>query len=1227
MHKHYQKLLTGHYILSILFCWALSSTLKGQSYEVVNAGLYGGPAIDLTFSHVSNRIFAASESPASAFYSDDFGENWYKAFPYDSLEYGTNQGWGGGAVRVYSNKNGWVGYITKQQGGTLTAAVFSPSNGNTGTFLALVDNERIKRIYPTITASVSCGWMTDYFFYVAMDSILMRFDGPHIATSADVVLTTGTIPGTLSDRSIRAVAAANSYTGYPVYMVINTGLQQIVKYDGTSFSWLSPIILAPNYEVEDIFTHPGQPMGDTIFASIKISSSGERRVYRSLDGGSTWTNITPTYGTNWPLHSADFYEAWEPLMPSSNGLRISFPGGGVSDDLGDTWTSHILPDNSMASYPGNPDVVMGAYGLGIAKSTTGAEGPFNLTTNNNYECVKIRQLARVDSVFYAATKAGLAFTTDYYSSITPAYLKWVPPLGLYPVCVAGSPGNALGGDLGVTSVAINPNNTFHVVAGMSIGFAYSFSGHLGFQYASAPGWNSLTNYDAQVNDILFVNDSILLAVTGAGSNILQYPSSPYGNIWRSTDGGRNWTTVTPSGFLQGNSLDIGVAGGDTVIYAVCGYWDPNFPKVDGQIWKSTDKGLTWTYVGPGPTGVASGTSNMPIYDISIDPTDNNTIYLASGQNLDYCLAYTHDAFATTSSLPIIPHGAFSNVLVKSAEPHIVYCGARRNVFRYNTITNTLSVTFNGLPGEMIPDLEEGSLLVGTYSGIFHVSASNGSITTIWNGTGNWSETNKWSEGKPSHTSNVVINSGTVTLDESAEVYKMDVQPGATVIVPESNYISISDTLKLHADQFLLSSFINLNPTQLPIIASIESSIDTGRWYFVSAPVTDALSQTYYSAQGSTWLKFFSEPDSTWNYITDLNQPLIPGKGYALWYESQSPTRLIYYRGSLNNSNLVVPLIQSTSNNGWNLIGNPFPSGLSWSSGAWERSHTTQIAYIWNNGSYLSSNTLGIGSLPDGIIPPGQAFFVQATQASTSITIPLDAQVPYNQHILKNSPQALHLNIQVSNGIKREITTIAFMDQATTDIDPGWDAIRLKGDEDAPAIYTVCKGRELCINTQPMFTDSVSIPLFITAHKPQSLFISMNVGELLSHGYKVFLVDLTTGKRIPFSENTLYTYYYSGKTLETPAFDLVIKRGNLALPKTATSPVIPAYVLNHRLIVDVPHCIEQPLYMEVVDLAGRTLLKHILQSGRQQIILPEHLPVFILKMYNEKVFESYKIINL
>lgn len=81
-----------------------------------------------------------------------------------------------------------------------------------------------------------------------------------------------------------------------------------------------------------------------------------------------------------------------------------------------------------------------------------------------------------------------------------------------------------------------------------------------------------------------------------------------------------------------------------------------------------------------------------------------------------------------------------------------------------------------------------------------------------------------------------------------------------------------------------------------------------------------------------------------------------------------------------------------SNDGWNLLGNPYGTSINWDgANGWSRTNLDGTFYVWSDsagggaGSYLSWNGT-TGTLEDGKIAPWQGFWVKANASSPSISM-------------------------------------------------------------------------------------------------------------------------------------------------------------------------------------------------------------------------------------------------
>jgi fibronectin type 3 domain-containing protein len=203
--------------------------------------------------------------------------------------------------------------------------------------------------------------------------------------------------------------------------------------------------------------------------------------------------------------------------------------------------------------------------------------------------------------YYIATAGGgLWKTTDSGQNWTPLSNSWTSTF--------------------TSSVAVDPTNPSTVYCGT--GDFDDGTNAYGFGVMkSTDGGASWTNLGATqfsrhaIRRIVVdpENPSIVLLTTGRN------PSS-FGNVWRSVDGGANWTAVVGSAWFSDLAYGA-LSGGNRYLYA-CG------ERNGGAVWRSADRGVTWTQLAP-----PLGGSTVWHYglDLATSPTSPNTVYLLCGQ--------------------------------------------------------------------------------------------------------------------------------------------------------------------------------------------------------------------------------------------------------------------------------------------------------------------------------------------------------------------------------------------------------------------------------------------------------------------------------------------------------------------------------------------------------------------------------------------------------------------
>lgn len=696
----------------------IPDTISGK-----NLGLYGATAQDFAFSQISNRLFTAVPTPQSLFFSDDTAQSWQPSFSADSLEFecGT-RGWGGRAMRVLTNSKGWVAvYTNSRDGGALSACVVSFNDGDTGTWQTAID--------PTILSDWGYGngdlkvkeiALTDYHVF-SLSGIYIIMQNSDLSFPENVIELRKKLATTISsDPRALSIAAPNSSSGFPFYVVIDTSGSYIptsgtlFKYDGANLTSVS--LPSGITAIGSVFTPPAQITADTLFISGKDVNDSAFS-YRSFDGGTNWTLLTIGQNVNNDLTitDIDYSPFWANLLPSSNG-NIILGNGLISLDLGITWDTTFNVISLKALLPSNMDYNIRTAGGQIYTGSSGLGGTASRSPSSGLEAVVINQIAKTTdkSVFYIATNSGLAYTTAYNDTNVSYENKWRSPYGQYPV-------SSIDSTVTSSAVAIDPNNPLHVVEGHMGAFFVSNTGPDGFLNVIPSGYIN----EATLSDLRFVNSDIILATKG---NALSGNDND-GSVWRSSDGGFNWNSVLPDTFGSANILSVACGLSDTVIYMGSG----SFADNSGQLWKSTNLGETWTKGLSGPVCTIDSTlSAMAITAIAAVPNQSGNLYIGASYFDCNAFMYSADGGSTASyiQLPNDTH-AITAIAINRNYNDSIYVAVGREVFVYNAFKDTVTLAYRGLPAEQINDLASGSILVGTTTGFYGLKLDNtGTVTNV-----------------------------------------------------------------------------------------------------------------------------------------------------------------------------------------------------------------------------------------------------------------------------------------------------------------------------------------------------------------------------------------------------------------------------------------------------------------------------------------------------------------
>ncbi len=448
--------------------------------------------------------------------------------------------------------------------------------------------------------------------------------------------------------------------------------------------------------------------------------------------------------------------------------------------------------------------------------------------------------------------------------------------------------------------------------------------------------------------------------------------------------------------------------------------------------------------------------------------------------------------------------------------------------------------------------------------------------------------------------------------------------GITVSSPQT----VNGVLKLTSGSINSGGFLKLNLNKGAIastgVGTITGNIVTSKsipsegYHYISSPLSGRSVAEWHdnlplaSIAPSQNYHFYNETNTSpnkslgWTPITSTSDLLTEIKGFALYFPNATTTMDMvgtYNHANTSYSSVPLTLTRSTpadnGSDGWNLVGNPFPSPLDWdASSGWTKTNVYAAIYCWDptNNRYTSY----IGALGSNggskYIPAMQAFWVRLDTTGTSnktgaLNIANGARVTsvFSTPIIwRTAAKQNILKLTATNEYNFDETIIRFIDSATVNFDGMLDAYKMPSEGNTPNFFSAFNGNQYSINTLPLLGYDFSLPLPLSAAKSGKMSIAAEQLGAIDDNISVVLYDKVKNVSQDLKVNPLYKFDYDHTNTSTRFYLNMLP--TITALEERNNPTIQILEFNKTLTINFDLVEEITSTIKLVDVLGRVVFE-------------------------------------
>lgn len=497
--------------------------------------------------------------------------------------------------------------------------------------------------------------------------------------------------------------------------------------------------------------------------------------------------------------------------------------------------------------------------------------------------------------------------------------------------------------------------------------------------------------------------------------------------------------------------------------------------------------------------------------------------------------------------------------------------------------------------------------------------------------------------------------GTTTFDN------LMVMAGATLTVEAETAVTVNNDLTIEGNLVLESNstgmaglLTNGTITGTSEATTAERYMSGNKWHLTSSPlggqnISELLSTSSngISKNGASYAMMdYSEQNNNWNnyFSAATAGNFEPGKGYAIHRDTNGA---IVYGGTIPANDVSTPVTHSTD--GWNLVGNPYPTALGITSNAVSSDNFLAVnsekldpsymaLYLWieedaydgTRIDYKIINNAGSGSLVMDYVQMGQGFFVKTNTGVNTVdfTKNMRSIQPGIEFKDAKTPWPA-INLTVESAGKGSTTTVAFHKNMTKGLDISFDAGMFKSDPEF-ALYSHLvedNGIDFSIQCLPDndFNNMV-IPIGLDAPSGKEIKFVAQTSNLPA-GCKVVLEDKQKGTFTEMSTNNgSYKVTLDKKSSGIGRFFVHLSDNTTSIENIEIKDFFNIVPQSNYGQIKIYGPVKENTSIRIIDMAGRIVAQKQLQQTELNVVNIGKIKtgIYIVQIQNKNGMFTEKI---